>query len=146
MSVDIHAALVGGTIAGVVVFLGLLVEFKVSRNREERSRQKALLADILGDYLAAIAANTRAGATQDMETVWRSGSRILAGHGQLLVFGTPEMISALKAFDESGKNMGTPEGQRTLLELLRSIRGEVLPNADPFNEEVAQALMFESRT
>lgn len=145
MAVETQAALAGGVIGGLVVLLGVLLEQKLTRSREHRSRRQALVGSVLGDYIEAIARNTRAAASDDVAQIHASGARITRAHGQLLVYGTPAISEALEHFERSGKNMGTEEGQNSLLHLLETIRMEVLPGEPDFPSAVARRILFEKQ-
>lgn len=144
MDSAIHAALVSGALSGAVVLAGIGLQQHLTVRRDQRGRRQALVAQVLGDYLAAIAENARAGKSGDTSIIFRSGARILAAQGQLAVFGTPQIMDALVAFEATGKHMGAREAKDALVNILRTIRSEVLPREQQINAVVLASLLFEA--
>jgi len=139
MSHEVQGAIVGGAISGGVVFAALAIERTLSRRSAERQRRQIAVSDALRIYLTAMAENVRAG---DVATTHRAGAELLGATGQLAVLGPPELLDALTAFNRTGRQMGSPESQAALLEVLRAIRREVLPREPILSDETLRDLLF----
>lgn len=140
---SIQEMMASAGVGALVVVVGIAIEVEISRRRDTRARRQNMLLSLLGDYLFAIARNVRAAEVNDLVTVHESGARVLATNGQLLVFGTGRSQDALSRFKDTGMNMGTAEGQDALLSLLQTLRNEVFPGEERFDENLARKLMFE---
>ena len=123
--------------------IGVLLTNFFTQRAARRQRRQQLISEPLRVYLASVARNVRAAQAGDEQTRLDSGAEILGATGQLVVFGPGELVDALAAFDGSGRNFATMEGQRAFLEVLRVIREEVLPREPELSEAVALSLHFE---
>jgi len=130
-----------GTISGIVLVGGLLLERSL-RSRDARlERRQELIARVLGSYVEAIARNVR---TTDAEVRSASGSRIAAAHAQLLTFGSPAIADALARFDQTSMNLGDVDARNALLALLQTIRAEVLPGEPEVSLQVMEKVLLEA--
>jgi hypothetical protein len=74
--------------------------------------------------------------------VLESGTKIASSTGQLRAFGPSHVAEALH-LHRSGMHMGTREGQDALIDLLVSIRAELLPGELEVDRETVRGLLFE---
>jgi hypothetical protein len=147
MSIEIHAAIVGGVIsgvlAGVVVFAGIAIERRLNDRAEQRRRRQELMAEALRSYLVGVARGLRAArAGDDAAGIVESGDQLVGAAAQMLVFGPARVAGDLLNVIRWREDLATPQAQDALIDLFVSIRSEVLPGESEFDRETIRGLLF----
>jgi hypothetical protein len=138
---QIHGAIVGGVLGGVVVFSALAFERRLGRRDDEQARTVQAAADAVRSYAAAVSRNVRA--EKGSEAHLASGAEITGAVAQLIVLGPPGIAQRLLAFDQLGWTLATAEGQQEFLNILDAVRTSVLPHQDSLDQNTAAQVLFE---
>jgi len=144
VSVEIHAAIVGGLLSGAVVLAGIVLQHRITIGEDQRRRRQELLATACRRLFTAISNASMAQATgQNGERAEDALASYAAEKAVLLAFGVPEVWSKLAMFD-SEPTTATEQGRSALVGVLLGLREAVLPNEPVPDASMIERLVFGS--
>lgn len=104
------------------VLLGAALQFWFSRKAERNKAIETLRAEAYVDYLGGVAASAYVRSDEDIRIAHRS---LADAKARIAVYGSPQVISALARFEESGAVLARGHDVKPFLAVVASMRSEV---------------------
>jgi len=111
------------------VLLGATLQFALGRQAEKQKQGDAARSQAYADYLQAVAASAHLGSDDDLRDALR---RAADAKARIAVYGTASVVRALAQFENVGAAVGSEQGARAFLSLVKTMRpgSEVVSDSD----------------
>jgi hypothetical protein len=107
------------TLVGIVV--GTLVTFFLTRHHESEKHKRLMITQAYSDYLRGVAELAHLNLESNEAQIH---ARIADAKARICLYGSPDVVKLLAAFEKAGASTVTPQQQELFASLVLTMRGD----------------------